>query len=40
MESCFYCGCELIEGELILCDPCHMSAVVDKLFYKVIEEGI
>ena len=39
MESCFYCGCELIEGELILCDRDHMSAVIAKLFYEIIEEG-
>ena len=34
-----HCGRELLEGELILCDKDHMSAVIAKLFYEIIEEG-
>jgi len=39
MKSCMHCGCELFEGELILCDKDLMSAVIAKLFYEIIEEG-
>lgn len=39
MKQCLDCQTELLPTELFLCDPCHMSRVVDKLFTKVIEES-
>lgn len=39
MTHCLYCITELLEGELFICDPCRMSAVIDKLFTEIIKEN-
>jgi len=35
---CLDCITELLEGELIVCDPCRVGRVFNKLFNEIVKE--
>ena len=38
-SECYACDTQLLPDEIITCDPCRMSLVIDKLFTDIIKES-
>jgi|LakMenEpi03Aug12_release.lakeMendotaPanAssembly.Ray.scaffolds.fasta_scaffold177610_6 hypothetical protein len=39
MTHCSDCITELLEGELIICDPCRMNRVFNKMFTEIVDNA-